>query len=368
MYGAPVSVAGGVVSKNSKPIHISGTDRYLHVEDISVHSSGKIVFNQALSPLSFGRLSKLADTYQRIIWKKLVFRVVPMAPTSVSGGYIASYISDPTDDPGTGSAALSRLTANKATRIVKAWEQATLVVKPVQDHLYTSVNPAGGMRLYSPGRFVLAVDSQVSTGTSIKCPVTVYLDWDVTLFEPSLESEPGHNAGPIACLESFYGRSNNDGLWYRDSTGGDDPRPMIPGIKFDVVYKLETKRFAQFPSVLINFDKVMMTRDTEHGITLWVCDYSGKPIKEKFSLNCWVIEAGDVLSPIETPNSVGSEYLCRPQIEASCPEYPKQPDKLLIKMQKLSDSLEKFETVSRAECSDQDFVISKEQAKLMGFL
>lgn len=366
--GAPVSTPGGVVSRNSKPIHVSGTDRFLHVPDISQHAEGTIVFDQAISTLLFPRLAKFGDVYQRVVWRKLLFRVVPSSPTSVSGGYVSSFLADPTDEIGTGSAALARLTANAHTRITKAWQSTVLPVKPVQDDLFTSPTTAGGMRLYSPGRFVLAVDSQVSAGSGQKCPVTVYVDWDVTLHSPSLESDPGSNAGPIATLASLYGRSQNVGLWHHDGAGGDDPRTVILGIKFDVTYRLKNKVFFNVPVEPGNYDRVRLVNHKTHGITLFMVDFAGKVIEEKPATNCWLIEKGDILVPEEVPNQVGLEYLCLPQTKESLSPSTPSLDGFLIKQKPLTSSLDKFEIVSPEESSDRDFVISREQARLMGFL
>lgn len=299
-------VAGGAA-----PVHLSGTDRIFHINDIAGKAPGAVILDALLTPDIVPRLHKLAEAYQRIRYHKLVFRVETMVPTFSTGGYAFGFIPDPRDVLQPGTSALSRVMATPGAKLAKSWQSSVVAHKCNADLLYTNEPPLSELRLFSPGRVCFVIDSTPQGGTaSAEMPVSIWLEWSVTLSEPSLES---HNKSSlIVAQNNFYIRSSNVGLWWRDSSGGDDPRSQIPGIQFDVVYQLTSKRFVDFTDgtteTLGSFDKVLLSNDTVHGVTLWVVDYSNKPIKGTGTKNVWVIEKGDTLTPLPGNSQVGLEH------------------------------------------------------------
>lgn len=263
------------------------------------YSEGELVLDLPLIPSGLPRLRHIASSYQRIRWKKLAIRFEPMVPTLAAGGYVCGFVPDPDDDLSRGEA-LDRLLAHSGSKMSKVWQAQTVIHKCTGDLLFTSAPPKGETRLYSPGRVALIVDSKVSAGKNVACPLSVYIDWEVSLMEPSLEAD-ATRAGLVEAKESFYTRSSNVGLYWKDATGGDDPRPVMPGIEFGVVYRLGSKRFVDLGSegdrIAINFDRVVLVNHATHGITLAPCKYDRTPIYLQSSYNIYVIEKGDILVP-----------------------------------------------------------------------
>lgn len=137
----------------------------------------------------------------------------------------------------------------------------------------------------------------------------MFVDWQVKLSVPSLEGEVPHQAATIRTSVAFYARNSNVGLWYKDD-GGDDPRPVIPGIRFNVVYRTELPFYLDMPDqVSGNYDKVMMTNDPQHGVTLWIVDHKGKTISSKPNKNQWILSEQTILSPIVPEIRAGMEFL-----------------------------------------------------------
>lgn len=307
---APVSKAIHVASKGTQAIRLKGTDRFAHIPNLESFGEKGVVLDVPLVPASLPRLRNLAGSYQRIEWKKLVVRYEPMVPTAAVGGYVCGFIPDPEDDLQTGDP-LERLLAHPGSKLTKIWQASTVVHKPLNDRLYTSQPPRGEVRLYSPGRVALVIDSAVSGGKDVKCPLSVYIDWEVVLMEPSLEAVV--KAAPLEVGANFYCRSSNVGLWWKDGTGGDDPREKIPGLQFNQVYKAGSKRFMDLGSgadrVAGNWDRFILVNDATHGVTLAPVDYSGKTLLAAAAYNIFVLEKGDVLIPVAENSTVGLQYL-----------------------------------------------------------
>lgn len=324
---APVSTGVSLTSRSSQKINLRGTDRFGHIADLSKYGEGKVVFDVPLVPSGVPRLRNLAASYQRIRWKRIVVRFEPLVPTMTVGGYVCGFVPDAQDSLSDSANPLDRLLAHPGSKLAKSWMSSTVAHRCTPDLLYTSQPPKGEARLYSPGRVALIIDSSISAGTNVKAPMSIYLDWEVELSEPALEVE-APQVVTLTARSHFYARASNVGLWYKDSTGGDDPRSELPGIQFNVVYRLGSKRFywvgADATEELGNFDKVKLVNDATHGITLAICDYNGKEILVPAVKNIFMIEKGDVLVPEQENRVVGLEYLqCRTSNEKSGPK-PKQ--------------------------------------------
>lgn len=314
--GAPVSTRATVAVHQTGHLRLAGTDRFGHIADLSKYGEGAVVFDVPVIPAGVPRLRNLAASYQRIVWRKLVFRFEPMVPSITSGGYVCGFVPDPDDDLASGNS-IDRLLAHTGSKMVKAWQAAVVAHKCVGDRLFTSRPVNGESRLYSPGRVALVIDTKISAGKDTPAGLSIYVDWEVELMEPSLEG-PSTKAVTLEARASFYARSSNVGLWWKDGSGGDDPRSQIPGIQFDQIYALGSKRFVSFGSgtneVLGNFDRVILQNHPTHGITLFVVDYSDKILELAAEKNVWVLEKGDVLTPIPKNSLTGLEHLPMPRL------------------------------------------------------
>lgn len=323
--GAPVSTSVAIAPRNTERVHLKGTDRLIHVEDVSRFGTGAVVVDVSLSCNSFKRMEHMASAYQRVRFKKLVFRIVPMAATTFTGGFAAAFVADPTDVLGSGDDALDRLVAQKGSKITKIWQSTTVGACLLPDLLYTSEPPQGDVRLSSPGRLWVVIESKVSGQGTAGVPLTVYCDWEVDFYVPSLERAEGGGTGSLIVGATFYTRKSNVGLWWKDGAGGDDPRVKIPNIEFDVTYQTKQKYYLSYTKAG-NFDKFRMVNDSVHGVTLAPVAPDGTVIIEQTDINQYVFEKGDVLTPVPSLNGVGAEFLCRRMrkltLQVSCPPEP----------------------------------------------
>lgn len=341
--GAPVSTSIRLASQATEKLRVHGTDRLAHVPDISIYNDGDVALDFLVGALAIPRLARLAEAYQRVVYHRLVFRVEAMAPTSAIGGLVSGFIPDASDNVGTGGEALSRVLAVPGARLFKAWQSVSIAHSCLPDVLYTSVPPVGDIRLSSPGRLVIIVDSKVVVSTSgMRVPLSVYLDWDVTLMEPSLEGKE-QKGSAIESKADFYLRSANVGLWWTDDAGGDDPRTKVPGIQFDQEYRLSSKRYIDFGEAGTSgsYDRVMLVNDTTHGVTFAPVDYKGKPMMLHPARNMFFIERGDVLVP-EIPNPQLGLQICRPPYLGGCGSRPSKLSTPSGSLESLSKSFEKM--------------------------
>lgn len=312
---AYISTSLALTSRANARVKLSGTDRLAHVPNISNFGDGATVLSVAITCADIPRLAQIAEAYQRVVFHKLCFRVVPMASTANSGGYVAGFVPDVSDDFSGGADGLNRLVAQSGTKIAKVWQNVTITHRCVSDNLYTSTPPRGDQRLSSPGRFVIIVDSEIPTKND-KVPVSVYLDWSVTLFEPALEQKISVNA-PLVSPTNFYLRQGNVGLWFKDEAGGDNPINAGLNLALNIPYRLSSKSYIDFAAdgtkeeVVGNFDRVRFELDTTHGLTFYMVDFHGKSIVQKPSRNQFIIEKGDTLIP-EPPNALTGRAFLSP--------------------------------------------------------
>lgn len=306
--GAPVSTSVSLLPTNTQKLRLFGTDRVLHIPEARP-TDGAPLIDLSITPELLPRLHHMAEAYQRIRYKKLVFKIVSMCPTTTSGGIAAAFVADPTDVLGSGANALNRVVAQNGSKVTKVWQSATIRASLSGDLLYTSTPPLGDSRLYSPGRFWLVCESRFSTPV----PITVYLDWEVEVSVPSLETE-APEAGAVVLTANFYTRSSNPGFWYKDGAGGDDPRPHAPGIQFDVIYQSKSKSYIKFETVAGNYDRFILVNDPNHGVTLTAVGTDGKPIIQVTDINQWVLEKGQPLFPVPENVKLGSEFICSSKV------------------------------------------------------
>lgn len=372
--GASVSTPFTHTTKGTAKIAIRGSDRLAKIPDIRGLGENSIGLATLISAESFQRLEKVASAYQRILFKKLSFRVVPMAPTNVSGGYVAAFVADPNDNVSNSSNALARLISQHGAKVTKAWESCTVNARNTHDLLYTSIPRNGDARLYSPGQFVLGIDSRITSPTNQAVPVSIYADWSVELMVPSLEEEEGQILELIA-NSSFYCRNGHPGLWYdQGSVQQDDPRGAIPGIQFDIIYELSSSFYCEFTTEGGNYWEVIMVNDKDHGITLAPIDPSSrKPVIEVAKNDegkLWVFRAGTKLTPVRGEVMKGLEFLCRTPLSGplgkSLKESPKSSLPLDPSSKILENSSKKFAKRSKDSASlDKVSTKLKEQLRLM---
>lgn len=321
--GAPISTSISLLPKNSPKLRIHGTDRIVHIPEAQ-YADGAVMVDLSISPEITPRLSHIAQAYQRVRYKKLVFHIVSMCPTTTAGGIATAFVADPTDVLGGGTDALNRVVAQAGAKITKIWQSAIVRASITGDLLYTSEPPLGDQRLYSPGRLWMVSESKFSSVV----PITVYMEWEVELSVPSLESKT-KEAGAIVVGVDFYTRSTNPGFWFKDGPGGDDPRSKIPGIQFDVVYQSKSKSYIQWSSSAGNYDKFILVNDPVHGVTFTAVGFDRKPIVEVAKLNQWVLEKGQPLFPTPENVQVGLEFVCtQNQLSRLSSPKPAQPLKL----------------------------------------
>lgn len=220
----------------------SGSDRLLHIDDISTLKPTTVPLSIPITAQSVPRLEKIAEAFQRITYKSLKFRVVPQVSTATSGGYVCAFIADVGDSVSSSEYGLSKLTSQAGAQTKKWWETASCNSCLSGDLLYTSFS-VEDPRLSAPGRFVLGVDGVSSQRGSL----TVYMDWDVDLSVPSLEG-PEMEESKIPTLQySLWTKAGSNGLYFltnpkQYSSLTNDARAGIKNPMPNSVFRLSTPR------------------------------------------------------------------------------------------------------------------------------
>lgn len=197
----------------------SGSDRLFHMDDVSKLVSGSTVCEIAINAGSFGRLSVLSRAYQRVEFVRLNIQVTAFSPTTTGGGYVCAFVADP-DDATPDANLLQWLTAQQGSVTTKWWQNSTIQCRPARQWYFTS--PGVEVREFSPGRFVLAVDTRATQVTG----VTVWAHWTVRLSKATLESAPTIKS--CVALRDLYTQNGHKGLFYKDGQDfKDDNKSMF---------------------------------------------------------------------------------------------------------------------------------------------
>lgn len=229
-----------------------------------------------------------------------------------------AFIPDAEDAIGKGNEALQKILATTPNRVLKSWQEGELNVPRLPDLYYTS--PVGTEpRLYSPGRFAMAIESQVSAPSSGTAPLTVYVRWEVELSKPGLENEADDGLSPVQCpgylvlQVNSYGLSvktkKQDGTFEFSTT----PTAIFPGMVKGVVYRLPQAVFPYYKAgqteetVTGNFEFVrwsVETTDKEKNERVWFVESDGTAVESMSSY------AQDLLwKPVITP--LGENFMTR---------------------------------------------------------
>lgn len=190
--GGYTNMAAVVVGNNTKSIREQGTDLAWKIDDISKYAANATVISEMISTALFLRLSLLASTYQRIRWHRLTMRVVTECATTTDGGYAITFLRDPTDTVPQDVEGFRRLIGNQKVVVSKMWRSAQTVMPNRQDLFYTSQDSEP--RWWSPAKFIMAIDHPASQPVS----VSIYADWDVTLYDATIEGSEEKQQSLIA--------------------------------------------------------------------------------------------------------------------------------------------------------------------------
>lgn len=209
-----IAVPKAVVSAATDTAVLTGTDRIIHVGQVSKFRHGQYLANVLITPEIFERLKIVAEAFQRIQYLSLVFEVVPYVNAMASGGYVAAIVKDPTDlGPVTAVAesGLSWLSAQEGAVSTKIWQAATLTAR-FTDLYYTSDSVE--IRQSSPGRLVVMVDGTATQDGSI----TIYAKWKVRLSHAALEP-PRRLTEKITVAQNLWVQKDHRGLFKVSGSG-----------------------------------------------------------------------------------------------------------------------------------------------------
>lgn len=213
---------------------MSGTDRVAHVEKISGYTHSSFIIDKPINPAMFGRLTQVAEAFQKIQYLSLIFRIVPYVPATSSGGYVVSVIRDPVDTGPRGrnsETILAWLSSQQGSVSSKIWQSSTVQVA-IPGVYFTS--PGVEVREYCPGRLIVAIDGQSSQSGQL----TVFAEWRVTLMHAALEPPVALTTSKQTLLP-LYTRSGHVGLFGKQgSTWIEDITKQIDGCEQGDVFEL----------------------------------------------------------------------------------------------------------------------------------
>lgn len=214
---------------------MSGTDRVAHVEKISNYEHSSFIIDKPINPAMFGRLTQVAEAFQKIQYLSLIFRIVPYVPATSSGGYVVSVVRDPVDTGPRGrnsETILAWLSSQQGSVSSKIWQSSTVQVA-IPGVYFTS--PGVEVREYCPGRLIVAVDGQSSQSGQL----TVFAEWRVTLMHAALEPPVAITTSKQSLL-ALYTRAGHVGLFGKIGTQWtDDITKQIDGCEQGDVFELK---------------------------------------------------------------------------------------------------------------------------------
>lgn len=179
-------------------MRISGEDRM----EIVTTKAGSSLFHKI--PITIGttsRLNMLAKAFQRIKWLDVSVTVTPQVSLTVSGGYVAGIVMDPTDL----SVTAKQLSATQGSQTKKWFESTTVRMPKKNDLLYTSMGD--DPRLSIPATFWIITEGKPTSDVSI----VFTLNYTVELSGPTVES----SIHSLILKGNIWALANNYNLEYR---------------------------------------------------------------------------------------------------------------------------------------------------------
>ena len=208
---APVSRASRPLRSNHLGATVqSGVDHVATIDTGSLET-GSIIQRIQIVPSLCRRLHELAGAFQRVRYRNLHFRVEPMAGTSVTGGYAAAFIRDPSELVSLDDA-ITTVMAQKGAVSRKAWEGCNLHYSSAE-RFYTSQNSE--IRTYSPGELIIVCAAKFSQPVQF----VVTLNWTVELDSPGVTEDSSAEISTDATVRTgviLTSRNGHSGLWARD--------------------------------------------------------------------------------------------------------------------------------------------------------
>jgi hypothetical protein len=181
-------------SKQGKPIMtLNGTDHLTQVT-VTNQPTGTVLLDLPITATMTKRLADLAGLYQR--YKiNATMRVVGQASTLVAGTYCMGFVRDVQDTiPSNPGEVIGFLAAQQLYKTTNWFNSVSMTMPMWKDWLY--VEQKGEPRLYSPGKFVIAVGA--APGATQQAYLDVYLDWDVELDMPTVpQTDDDTPVGPV---------------------------------------------------------------------------------------------------------------------------------------------------------------------------
>lgn len=181
---------------------------------------------------------------------------------------------DPDEAIPEGDAALAMLTSQQGSVCKKWWESATIVVPTSSDLYYTSES-ATELRWSSPGQFVLYADGKANQDGAL----TVYMEFDVTLSQPSYESSTGKKGSIYNFLAdcSVEGGVGNNYLVLDNNKT--TPSSILPYAVEGSVYETEARSYGRNKDNamdgVVNFKYLRV-----QGGKVWTASPNGTPLTE----------------------------------------------------------------------------------------
>lgn len=216
----PIAAGRVVIAPPVRPISVSGTD-YIEAASLSEKTiAGTVLAQVDLSPGSWGgtHASEVALLYEKFRFRNLRINVSSRCPTTVAGGYLIGYDSDP-----------ERLPSHNVKRYVRAlpgsasvplWMSRATNFPPSSDWRYTRTPPGEDAqpRFTSFGTFYLVCDEPPTTTTGTFY-LTIEVQYTIEFIKPIID-EPDDDVGGVLSFPAGKKGVTDDGLAIYSDGGG----------------------------------------------------------------------------------------------------------------------------------------------------
>lgn len=179
----------GVNNKETMPKQVQNYD-YFASETISIitvppnTSTGTLLYNQRISPVSVPRLGYLSQAWQRIDWNTVHLHLVALNGSTITSGYTMGFTEDPNVEPPVNSSeVIGFLTALRGSTVRQAWVESTAgqtVNVRILPEMYTTLG--SDERRYYIGRLMIAASGNITEGATFQ----LMMRYRVKLFVPKV--------------------------------------------------------------------------------------------------------------------------------------------------------------------------------------